>query len=81
MVKRKKGQRTINDVQSTTQKTSKLENKRQRIPKGQSKMETPNKLATQGREYKKQNKTKIKHSTICIEHHYTQATTNIVNKA
>ena len=43
--------------------------KGQRIPKGQSKMNNPEKLATQGTLDKdKQNK---KHNKICVGHHYT----------
>ena len=51
-------------------------NKCQRIPKGQSKMDNPEKLATQGT----QDEEKQKHSTICVGHQYTQTNTNKVNK-
>ena len=49
-------------------------NKCQRIPKGQSKMENTEKLATQT---KKKNP---KHNTLCVVHHYTLTNTNNVNK-
>ena len=53
-------------------------NKRQRKPKGQSKMGNPGKLATLGiQDEDKQNK---KHNIRCVGHHYTQANTNNVNK-
>ena len=53
--------------------------KSQRIPKGQSKMDNPEKLATYGtQDEEKQSK---KHNTICVGHHYTQIHTNNVNKA
>ena len=52
-------------------------NKRQRIPKGQSKKDNPKKLATSGTQYEeKQNK----NTTPCVGHHYTQTNTNNVNK-
>ena len=52
---------------------SKVINKRQRIPKGQSKTENPEKLATQGT----QDKTNLqKHNTICVGHNVTQTNTN-----
>ena len=44
-----------------------LVNKRQRIPKGQSKMDKMEKLTTQGTPYED----KQKHNTICVGHHYT----------
>ena len=55
-----------------------LIDKGQRIPKGQSKMDNPEKLAAQGTlDEDKQNK---KHNTICVGHHNTQTNTNNVNK-
>ena len=45
-----------------------MSNKRQRIPKVQSKMDDPNKLATQGTQ------DEDKYNTICVGHHYTQTT-------
>ena len=45
-----------------------LVNKRQRIPKGQCKMDNPEKLTTQGTqddEKPKQNKTKTQHNMCC----------------
>ena len=45
-----------------------MSNKRQRIPKVQSKMDDPNKLATQGTQDEE------KHNTICVGHHYPQTT-------
>ena len=51
-------------------------NKCQRIPKGQSNMDNPEKLATQG--YTKRS-TKQKHNTICVGHHYTKTSINNVN--
>jgi hypothetical protein len=54
-------------------------NKRQRIPKWQSKMDNPEKLANWVHKTKKK-KTKYKHNTICVGHNYTQANTNSVNK-
>ena len=51
----------------------KSRNERQRIPKGPSNMDNPEKLATQGtQDEDKKNK---KHNTICVGHHFTQ--TNI----
>ena len=41
-------------------------------------MDNPEKLATQGTQYNK--KTKEKHNTICVEHHFVQTNTNDVNK-
>jgi len=53
-------------------------NKRKRIPKGQSKMDNPEKLAQYGtQDEEKQNK---KQNTICVGHHSTQTNTNNVNK-
>ena len=53
-----------------------LLNNRQRIPKGQSKIDNPEKLATQGtQDEEKQNK---KHNKIYVGHHYIQANTNNV---
>jgi hypothetical protein len=49
-------------------------NKRQRIPKGQSKWTIPRNWQHSRR------KTKQKHNTICAGHHYMQASTNNVNK-
>ena len=50
-------------------------NKRYIIPKGRSKMDNPEKLATQGTQYGKKN-----HNTTRVGHHHTQANTNNVNK-
>ena len=44
-------------------------NKRWRIPKGQSKMDSPEKM-----------KTNKKYNTQCVQHHYAQTNTNNVNK-
>jgi len=51
------------------------------IPKGQSRTENPEKLVTLGT-HKHQTNTKNtqKHNTICVGHHYTQASTNNANK-
>ena len=49
-------------------------NKCQRLPNWQIKIENPEKLATRRR------KTKQKHHTTCVEHHYMQTNTNNVNK-
>ena len=54
-------------------------NKRERIPKWQSKMDNPEKLANRVHKTKKK-KTKYKHNTICVGHNYTQTNTNDVNK-
>ena len=51
-------------------------NKRLRIPKWQSKLDNPDKLATQGT----YDETKQKHNTLYVGHHYTQPHTNNVNK-
>ena len=60
----------------------KFVNKCQRISKGHSKMDNPEKLATQGtQDDDKQNKAKTKHITICVALQYTQAKKNNVNKA
>ena len=54
-----------------------MSNKRKRIPKGQSKMDNPGKLAKQGTQDKeKQNK-----NTIRVGHHCIQTKTNNINKA
>ena len=46
------------------------------IPKGQYKMDNPEKLATLGtQDEDKQNK-----NTICVGNHYTQTNTNKINK-
>ena len=68
-------------------------NKRQRIPKGQSKKDNPEKLATQGTQdeekHNKNNPEKLatqgtqneeKQNTICIGHHYSQVNTRNVIK-
>ena len=53
-------------------------NKRQRIPKGQSKMDNPEKLATQDTHDEEK---LTKNTTLyLLRHHYTQANTNNVNK-
>ena len=49
-------------------------NKRKRIPKGQSKTDNSEKLAT------RQRKAKQKHNTICVGHLCMQTNTNNVNK-
>ena len=54
--------------------------KRQRIPKGQSKMNNPEKLTTQGTKDTRGRKTKQKHNTICIGHYYTQTNKTKVKK-
>ena len=54
---------------------NKLENKRQRIPKGQFKKDNPEKLAIRGT----QDEDNQNNNTICIGHHNTQANTNNVN--
>ena len=55
-----------------------MTNKRQRIPKGQSNNDNPEKLATQGTQ--DTGKTKQRHNTICVGHHYTETKRNSVNK-
>ena len=40
-------------------------------------MDNPEKLATQGTQYKKN---KTKHNTICVGHRYAKTNTNNVNK-
>ena len=53
-------------------------NKRQRIPKGHSKMDNPEKFETQGTQDEgKQNK---QHNIICVGHHYRQTNRNNINK-
>ena len=52
--------------------------KSMRIPKGQSKMDNPEKLTTY--RVHKTKKKKQKQNTICVGHHCTQASTNNVNK-
>jgi hypothetical protein len=47
------------------------------IPKGPSKMDNPEKLATLDT---RRRQTQQKHNTVCVGHHYTQANTNNVNK-
>ena len=47
---------------------------RQKIPKGQSKMDNPEKPAPQGTHDEE------KHNRICVGHHYTQTNTNNINK-
>jgi len=42
-------------------------------------MDNPEKLATWGT-YTRRRKTKQKYNTICVSHHYTQTSTNKVNK-
>ena len=52
--------------------------KRQRKPKGQPRMNNPEKLAIPNtQDENKQNK---KHNTTCVGHHYTQTNTDNVNK-
>ena len=50
------------------------EHERQRIPKGQSQMDNPEKPATQVTQ------DEGKYNTICVGHHYTQANKNNVSK-
>ena len=50
--------------------SSNMENKRQRIPKGQSKMDNLENLATHGTQ--DEEKTNQKHNTICVVYHYPQ---------
>ena len=45
-----------------------MSNERQRIPKGQSQMDNPEKLTTNCTQ------DKLKHNTICVGHHYPQTT-------
>ena len=40
--------------------------------RGQSKMDNPEKLATLGTQDTRRRKTKQKHNTICVGHHYAQ---------
>jgi hypothetical protein len=49
-------------------------NKCYRMPKGQSIMDNPEKMATYGTQCEE------KHNTICVGHHYTQANISNVNK-
>ena len=53
-------------------------NTHQRKPKRLSQMDNPEKLATQVTQ--DEEKTKQKHNTICVGHHYAQANTNNVSK-
>ena len=55
-------------------------NKRQRKPKGQSRTNNPEKLATVGTQDARRRQRKQKHYTICVGHHCTQTNTNNVNK-
>ena len=48
--------------------------KRQRIPKGQYKIDPPEKPVTQGTQDEE------RHNTVCIGHHYTRTNTNNINK-
>jgi hypothetical protein len=50
--------------------SSNMENKRQRVPKRQSKIDNLEKLATHGTQ--DEEKTKQKHNTICVVYHYPQ---------
>ena len=50
--------------------SSNMENKRQRVPKRQSKIDNLEKLATLGTQ--DEEKTKQKHNTICVVYHYPQ---------
>ena len=54
-----------------------LFNKRQRIPKGQSKTDNTEKLTTYSTQDKEQQNI---HTTQCVRHHNTEANTNNVNK-
>ena len=45
------------------------------LPKGQSKMDSQERLATKGTQDEEKN-----HITICVGHHYKQTNTNNVNK-
>ena len=51
-----------------------IPNKRQRIPKGERKLDNQDKLATKGTQEEE------KRNTICAGHHYRQASTNRVHK-
>ena len=53
-------------------------NKRQGIPKGQTKIDKPKKPDNIG--YTRRRKTKQEHNTICVGHHYAQTNTNNINK-
>jgi hypothetical protein len=46
---------------------------------GQSKKYNPEKLATRGT-HDKEKKTKPKHNTTCVGHHYAETNTNNINK-
>ena len=56
-----------------------LVNKRQRIPKGQSRMNNPEKLATWGTQ-NEEKQCKNTHTYICIAHHYARTNTTQVSK-
>ena len=57
-------------------------NKRQRDPKGQSRMDNPEKLVTLSTKTQdeEQNKMRKKHNRICVGHYYTTTKINNVNK-
>ena len=55
-----------------------IEHKRQRKPKGQSRMDNPEKLETL--DTQDEDKQIKKHKRICAGHHYSQTSTNNVNK-
>jgi len=52
-------------------------NKRERKPKGQSRMDNPEKLAIFGTQ--DEDKQSKKHNTTCVGHNYAQTNTNNVN--
>jgi hypothetical protein len=43
-------------------------------------MDNPEKLSVLGTQRTRRRQTKQKHSTICVGHHYTRTSTNIVTK-
>ena len=55
-------------------------NKRYRMPNGQSNKENKKKTAIQDAQDTRRRKTKQKHNTICVGHHYVQTNINNVNK-
>ena len=57
-----------------------LPEKHKRIPTGPSKIDNPEKLATQGTQDEEKQRRRKKPNTICIGNHYAQANTNNVNK-
>jgi hypothetical protein len=57
-----------------------VSNERYRIPNGQSKKDNTEKVAT-SKGCSRRRKTKQKHNTICVGHHYMQTNTYNVNKS